>query len=177
MADAETHPQTNTHEAASAFEPHDHHACAADALRAAEAVCAEQGARLTPVRRRVLELLWESHRAVGAYELLDRLKAEKLGSQPPSVYRALEFLIDLGFVHKLSTQNAYLGCAHPQEAHSPLFLICSDCGAVGELRDPSLTQALADAAAQADFGLKQTAIEIEGQCRKCAATRSEDSAP
>lgn len=171
MANASSRP-SSPKAAATAFEPHDHHACAADAMRAAEAACAAKGARLTPVRRRVLELLWESHRAVGAYELLDRLKAENLGSQPPSVYRALDFLIEQGFVHKLSTQNAYLGCAHPQEAHSPLFLICSDCGAVGELRDPSLTEALASAAAQVNFALKDAAIEIEGKCRACAAPAS-----
>lgn len=157
-----------------AFEPHDHDACAADAAAALERVAAVRGARVTPVRRRVFEMLWESHRPVAAYELLGRLRAEGLGSQPPSVYRALDFLIEHGFAHKLLRLNAFIGCAHPGEPHRPLFLICAGCGRVGELRNPDLHGALSTAAARQRFTLSDAAIEIEGYCLACAEAPQDD---
>lgn len=153
-----------------AFAAHDHGRCAENAVATAERACAARGVRLTPVRRRVLELLWESHRPVSAYDLLDRLKAENLGSQPPSVYRALDFLIEQGFAHKLLKLNAYIGCTHPEEAHSPMFLICTGCAQVGELRGSAFSAALKEAAAQEAFQLTDAAIEIEGRCHSCAAS-------
>lgn len=151
-----------------AFEPHDHAACAADALAALERVCAERGVRLTPVRRRVMEMLLEEHRPASAYDLLERLRDEGLGSQPPSIYRALDFLIEQGFAHKLLRLNAFLGCAHPGEPHAPVFLICSECSQVGEIRSPELRAALQASAAGEAFTLTDSAIEIEGRCRRCA---------
>ena len=120
-----------------AFDAHDHTRCAVDAVAQASAICADRGLRLTPVRQRVLELLWETHLPVGAYEMLDRLRAEGLGSQPPVVYRALDFLIGQGFAHKLQKRNAYVGCEHPGESHPVHFLICNTCENVAELDDLS----------------------------------------
>lgn len=154
--------------AAAVFEPHDHSRCAEGALAKLEHACAARGARLTPARRRVLELLWEEHRPVTAYDLLERLRAEGLGSQPPAVYRALDFLIEQGFAHKLLRLNAFLGCAHPGEPHAPVFLICAGCERVAEVRNPDAKAALAAAAALEDFTLSDAAIEIEGYCRRCA---------
>ena len=111
------------------FTHHDHQHCISHAIGAAEEACAEQGLQLTPQRRRVLEILLEEHRAMGAYELLDVLRTEGIGAQPPTVYRALDFLVSNGFAHKIERLNAFVACAHPGERHAPAFLICSDCKA------------------------------------------------
>ncbi|AMY67832.1 zinc ABC transporter ATP-binding protein ZnuC [Frigidibacter mobilis] len=127
MADPET-------DAGLAFEHHDHAHCADDTMARAEAVAAARGARLTPVRRRVLEILLEAHRAMGAYEVLDRLAAEGFGNQPPVAYRALEFLVEHGLAHRVRRLNAFAACMHPGQDHSPVFLICRSCDAVAEAR-------------------------------------------
>lgn len=117
-----------------AFDAHDHHSCIADTLDAAEARCAKSGLQFTPVRRRALEILATEHRAMGAYDLLDHLRAEGLGSQPPVAYRALDFLVKHGFAHKIERLNAFVACCHPDTDHSPAFLICRHCDAVAEIR-------------------------------------------
>ena len=114
------------------FKKHDHGLCVDHALEAAEAKCAEMGLRLTPVRRKVLELLLQKHRALGAYAILDMLREAGFGSQPPVAYRALDFLSEHGFVHKIERLNAFVACAHPGENHSPAFMICRFCEAVAE---------------------------------------------
>ena len=95
----------------------------------------QKGVRFTPLRRRVLELVWSSHKPVGAYALLDQLRNEDLGSAPPTVYRALDFLIENGLIHRIERMNAFVGCSHPGEAHRGFFLICGDCGNAEELRE------------------------------------------
>ena len=92
---------------------HDHGHCLANALQYATAVCTERGARLTPVRQRVLEIIWQSHRPLGAYAILEVLSAEGHSPAPPTVYRALEFLLTHGLVHRLSSLNAFVGCTRP----------------------------------------------------------------
>jgi Fur family zinc uptake transcriptional regulator len=103
--------------AKAAVHSHDHEHCVEDALAAADKLCAEQGLRFTPLRRRVLELVWSSHKPVGAYALLDKLRSEDLGSAPPTVYRALDFLIEHGLIHRIERMNAFIGCSHPGETH------------------------------------------------------------
>lgn len=161
-----------TQPAAGAFSPHDHRRCVASALSAAERICAERQLRFTPLRRRVLELLWESHRPIGAYALLDRLREDGLGSQPPTVYRALDFLISNGLAHRVNRFNAFVGCAHPENRHSPAFLICRDCERIGELQSDRLARELDHAASDAQFSPMETAIEIEGLCAACAERES-----
>jgi Fur family zinc uptake transcriptional regulator len=117
----------------------------------------------------VLELLGEAHRAMGAYEILDRLRAEGLGSQPPVVYRALDFLTEAGFVHKIERLNAYVACCHPGIEHGACFLICSRCRKVAEIEDGALEVALAQAAAGRGFAMRRTVLEIEGTCPACRA--------
>ena len=102
-------------------------------LAAAEKLCADKGLRFTPLRRRVLELVWSSHKPVGAYALLDQLRDEDLGSAPPTVYRALDFLIENGLIHRIERMNAFVGCSHPGEAHRGFFLICGECGNAEEM--------------------------------------------
>jgi len=149
------------------FQKHDHGACVADALASAEERCAEEGLRLTPVRRKVLELLLQQHRALGAYAILDMLRDAGFGSQPPVAYRALEFLVDNGFVHKIERLNAFVACAHPREAHSPAFLICRMCDVVAEAQSVPAKGALGAAARAAGFQIERTVVEAEGICPDC----------
>lgn len=149
-----------------AFAAHDHRACVTGAIAAAEAVCAARGVQFTPVRRRVLEILLESHGAMGAYDVLARLDAEGLGKQPPIAYRALSFLVDQGLAHRIEKLNAFVACSHPGGAHAPAFMICRGCGtvaeAVAEVGGP-----LGDTAAQAGFRIERTVVEAEGLCPAC----------
>jgi len=156
-----------------AFAEHDHGQCRETMLDELADAARTRGLRLTPARVRVLELLAEAHRAMGAYELLDRLRAEGLGSQPPVVYRALDFLIEAGFVHKLERLNAYVACCHPNHGpggeHGACFLICSRCRKVAEIEDGALDIAVAQAAAGRGFAMRRTVLEIEGTCPACRA--------
>ena len=147
------------------FDSHDHDRCIAHCVAKVDACCKSAGLRLTPVRRRVLELLLDRHRALGAYEILDILRDEGLGSQPPVVYRALDFLIEHGFAHKIERLNAYVACGQPGEAHVPAFLICRSCDAVAET-EPS-REPLRRSARDAGFRIERTVVEAEGICPAC----------
>ncbi len=149
------------------FETHDHQSCITDALATAEARCAAEGLRLTPVRRTVLELLLREHRALGAYAILDLLGEAGFGSQPPVAYRALDFLAEHGFVHKIERLNAFVACSHPGEAHAPAFMICRMCDAVAEAHGAPVPGALHDAARTAGFQIEKTVVEAEGVCPAC----------
>ncbi len=150
------------------FEKHDHKACVTQGLAAAEDRCIAKGLRLTPVRRKVLELLLREHRALGAYAILDLLRDAGFGSQPPVAYRALDFLAENGFVHKIERLNAFVACAHPGESHSPAFMICRRCDAVAEAQSTPAKGALGDAARAAGFQIEKTVVEAEGICPSCA---------
>lgn len=156
-----------------AFERHNHRHCVAELAAAAEATCAASGLRLTPIRRRVLEILLEEHRAFGAYEVLERLRAENLGAHPPVAYRALEFLVEHGFAHRLERLNAFVACARADcdaaGSGRPAFLICRSCHAVAEADAGAVAQALDGAAAAAGFRIETAAVEAEGLCPACQA--------
>lgn len=152
---------------AKSFQPHDHSHCVADAVAALEAYCSENGVKLTPVRRRVAEILLAEHRAMGAYEILDVLRGEGLGSQPPVAYRALDFLTTHGFVHKVERLNAFVACTHPGAEHSPAFLICRSCNKVAEAEAPATDGQLGKAAAAVGFQIEQAVVEVEGLCPDC----------
>jgi len=152
------------------FEQHDHDHCIADALSAAEARCAAQKLQFTPARRRVLEILLQQHRAMGAYEILDILAAEGLGSQPPVAYRALDFLVSHGFAHRIERMNAYTACSHPGEDHVPAFLICRICKAVAEAETVLDGGRLGAAARATGFIIEKVVVEAEGLCPACAET-------
>jgi Fur family zinc uptake transcriptional regulator len=152
---------------ADAFQPHDHRRCSRRARDAVAAECAARKLRLTPPRALVLEALLESHRAMTAYELLDRLRAAGLGSQPPVVYRALEFLLTHGFVHRIERLSAFVACTHGADDHAAAFLVCRACRTVAEASLPDLEEALVRAARGHDFKLERAVIEAEGLCGKC----------
>jgi len=148
-------------------EGHDHDRCVDDALSAAVLRCADKGAALTPLRRRVLELVWASHGPVRAYDILDRLRGERRGAAPPTVYRALDFLLAHGLIHRIESLNAYVGCGDPQRSHRGQFLICRACGAVAELDDPGISRAVADRARGLGFGVERQTVEVTGLCPRC----------
>jgi Fur family zinc uptake transcriptional regulator len=150
-----------------AFAPHDHGACRGRALAEAEASCRARGLRLTPQRAFALETLLESHRAMTAYELLDRMKAAGLGAQPPVAYRALEFLIENGFVHRVEKLGAYVACTHGGQDHAAAFLICRSCRRVAETTTGAPDAALAGRAAEAGFAVERVVVEVEGLCARC----------
>ena len=151
------------------FGQHDHAACVAEALAVAENDCAARKLHLTKTRRRVLEILLSEHKAIGAYEILARLGAEGLGSQPPVAYRALDFLVTNGFAHKIEKLNSYIACSHPGAAHTPAFMICRACDAVVEARAQPARGALGQAARELGFQIETTVVEAEGLCPACGA--------
>ena len=139
----------------------------AEKLDQAEQVCQARSARLTPLRRLVLELIIRIARPVGAYELLDELNKQGRSSGPPTVYRSLEFLTEMGLIHRLPTQNAYIACSHPAEHHTGLILSCERCGQALELDTPEVTQAIQDCAKPQGFSVHGNAIEVTGICPYC----------
>ncbi|WP_159716902.1 Fur family transcriptional regulator [Geminicoccus flavidas] len=156
---------------------HDHQHCIADALATADRVCSRNGGRLTAIRRRVLEIVWASHRPVGAYDILETLSAERGRVAPPTVYRALDFLVGQGLVHRIDRLNAFIGCPHPDEPHSSAFLLCRCCGEVAELAAGELDTALAGIAQASGFRVESRTVELAGLCRNCAASEAAGSRP
>lgn len=145
-----------------AFVPHDHAHCAQDALDAARA----RGLRLTPVREAALRILLENHRALGAYDVLEKLRERGFGGQPPVAYRALSFLVEHGLAHRIEQRNAFVACLCGDHAHEPVFLICRQCGRVAEAEAPALP-ALDAAAAALGFRRESASIELVGLCPAC----------
>ena len=160
--------QAPSHPAA-AFRRHNHESCTGGVLDRAEALSREAGIRMTPVRRRTLEILLEEHRALGAYEVLERLAKDGFGSQPPVAYRALDFLVENGFAHRIRRLNAFTACMQPGEAHAPAFFICDDCGAVAEAPEQEVRGALEKAAGRLGFRIERVNVEVLGTCPACLA--------
>ncbi|WIY27797.1 transcriptional repressor [Parasedimentitalea psychrophila] len=149
------------------FTTHDHATCISDCVAAADQRCLEQGLQLTPVRRRVLQILLQQHQSLGAYDILDHLREEGLGSQPPVAYRALDFLVKHGFAHKIERLNAFIACTHPGDSHAPVFMICRQCNAVAETHTNLNDGQLGQLAQEAGFQIEGTVVEVEGLCPKC----------
>jgi len=146
---------------------HDHEACVVDALGAAERVCASRGTRLTTLRRRVLELVWRSHKPVGAYDLLGELTRGGRRAAPPTVYRALQFLLEQGLIHRIESRNAFIGCSHPEDRHVVEILLCEQCGRAAELPDEQISTAVRSAAKRLGFEVQRQTIEVTGLCADC----------
>jgi Fur family zinc uptake transcriptional regulator len=153
------------------FHQHDHRACIESALATAREMCAQRSARLTPLREQVLRLVWQSHKPLGAYALLEQLgelaHGERRRLGPPTVYRALEFLLEQGLVHRINSLNAFIGCQHPRDRHQGCFLICRRCESAVETDSGMLTNAVRQAAADVRFEAEGASIEITGLCPEC----------
>lgn len=146
---------------------HNHTACIEEALNNAQIICQERGVRFTDLRRRVLEMIWISHAPAKAYDILDKLQQETGSAKPPTVYRALDFLLDNRLIHKLNSLNAYMGCAHPHICNDCYFLICTECSEVKECCNTDLAQSISETTHRHNFQAKSTTVEIEGICQEC----------
>jgi Fur family zinc uptake transcriptional regulator len=123
---------------------------------------------MTPLRRRVLELVWDSHAPIGAYAIMDLLRAaDDRAAAPPTVYRALEFLLERGLIHRIESLNAFVGCAQPGDDHMVQFLICTSCGNAVELADARVTKAIGAVAGDHGFTLQNRIVELTGLCAAC----------
>jgi len=146
---------------------HNHARCIASALDAAEVVCADRGARLTALRKQVLEMIWARHEPMLAYDLLEQLRSENRRAAPPTVYRALDFLLEQGLIHRIESLNAYVGCSDPVEQHAGQFLICGQCKAVVEMEDEEINRLMNERARQAGFRVQRQTVELQGLCSRC----------
>lgn len=156
-----------------AYTPHDHSHCIDRALLHAEELCQSKGERLTTLRKQVLELVWDSHKPVGAYDVLAMMsKDRERPIAPPTVYRALDFLLEHGLIHKLNSLNAYIGCQCPGRPHEGIFLICEQCRTTRELDSTAEIYALKNAANQTGFLPKRILVELTGLCPACQSQQS-----
>jgi Fur family zinc uptake transcriptional regulator len=130
--------------------------------------CDQQGLRLTSLREQVLSLIVSGGKPVKAYDLLDQLKDQHHSAAPPTVYRALDFLLENGFIHRLESINAFMGCGHPEAPHDSQFLICDRCETTVEIDDHAITGQLADAARSQGFEPQRQTIEVHGLCGACS---------
>ncbi|WP_316976703.1 Fur family transcriptional regulator [Shumkonia mesophila] len=159
---------------------HDHATCVEEALERAGEICERRQVRLTPLRRRVLQAVWSGHKPIGAYDILTMLTSERGMTAPPTVYRALEFLLENRLIHRIESLNAFVGCTKPGRDHAWQLLICRSCGRVAEISDTELEDSIAGAAARAGFTLQRRVIELAGLCSACQdsqpAQRGDDGA-
>ena len=147
---------------------HRHTKCVNDALKRAESLCEQNNSRLTPIRRKVLKLVWNSHKPVKAYTILAQLSTDGFVEKPPTVYRALEFLRKNNLVHRIESLNAYVGCNVDHPDHDSKFFICDQCNEVEELIAPGLNEALTEVSKKQSFVPHMVNVEIHGTCAQCA---------
>ncbi|RZF27019.1 transcriptional repressor [Paraburkholderia sp. UYCP14C] len=176
------HPVTPA-PAVAAADAHDHHAhhdahqqSQEAALVLADEYCRERGEKLTPIRRKVLELLLNSGRATKAYSLLDEMRQIHPGSAPPTVYRALDFLLSAGLVHRIESINAFTVCHDLTQCQHGILVVCQQCGSVTELHQPKLRQALVAQIEDAGYRLASDEIELKGLCAACQAANAATAA-
>lgn len=154
------------------FQHHDHTHCKSEGIELAAQYCEQNKLQFTQLRRRVLEILLEQHRALGAYAILEELRHDGHAAQPPVAYRALDFLIKHGFAHKIERLNAFVACthhlSHDMERHTPVFLICTKCDRVSETLSDEPVRRLHSLARTQGFTVNRTIIEAEGVCPNCA---------
>ena len=138
-------------------------------IQEAEYYCKENGLNFTPVRRKVLEILLHKNTAIGAYEILDLLREAGFKNQPPVAYRALDFLVQNGFAHKIEQLNSFIGCTHPGKDHSPAFMICRNCDSVSEEEALIRNFSVSQIASKAGFTVEKAVIEARGLCHSCTS--------
>lgn len=149
------------------YEEHNHSQCIGSALDQAAKLCKEKDVRFTAIRKQVLKLIWQSHKPVGAYELLPQLEKAGFNSAPPTVYRALEFLLDMNLIHRINSLNAFVGCSHPEQSHSSCFFICQSCGVAQELHSDPLTQMSRKLEKELGIKVNENVAEFSGICPPC----------
>lgn len=146
---------------------HKHKQCINSALDRANKICQENGVRLTPIRKKVLELIWQSHKPIKAYDILAQLSSDEHIEKPPTVYRALDFLLENHLIHKIDSNNAFIGCEFEHHKNDSTFFICDVCDEVKEIHEPKLDKTLQETSNKQGFTPNQTSIEIHGVCASC----------
>ena len=155
--------------AKTALAEHHHPHNARAFVREVAAACNARGLRLTEIRSQVLELIAASEKPIKAYDLLDLLKDDRSNAAPPTVYRALDFLLENGFIHKLQSINAYVSCHHPSVVHHVPFLICDVCESATEVCDERVANLLSEQARALGFRTRAQTLEVHGVCEDCRA--------
>lgn len=148
---------------------HNHQSCINNAISKAEMICSDHNAQLTPLRKKVFELVWQNgHNAVKAYDLLDKLKDKEPSAKPNTIYRALDFLMENKLIHKIESQNSFIGCNHPSRQHKCAFLICEKCMKVEECCGDDIIQSIASSIDSKGFTINNITLEISGFCDDCS---------
>lgn len=147
---------------------HRHNTCIKSALERADQICIKKSLRLTPIRKKVLELIWQSHKPIKAYDLLAKLSSDSHIEKPPTVYRALDFLLENHLIHKIESSNAYIGCEIDHQVLDSKFFVCDQCEEVKEMHEPKLNKTLLETSRKQGFIPSQTSIEVHGICARCA---------
>jgi Fur family zinc uptake transcriptional regulator len=147
---------------------HDHSHCTSDLIARAERTCERRGSKLTGQRRDILSCVAQGHAAVGAYDIIERMALKGNRPAPITVYRALDFLLAHGLVHKIESRNAFIACSHSHEGQPAALLICEDCGVVAELDAPEIFERINARAMAQKFAPHHTLIEMSGTCSTCA---------
>ena len=156
-------------------QPHDHVRCINAAISRAHELCADSNVRMTPTREAILRLLWQSHQPLGAYQLQEQLaKVTDKPVAPPTIYRAIEFLLELGLVHRIPSLNAFFGCPFPNSEHSNIFMVCEQCKTVAEMADNKINHLLSELSQKAKFTLNSKTIELFGLCPNCELGESNE---
>lgn len=144
---------------------------ATQALERAAASCRERGASLTAIRREVLALLYRTPKGIKAYDLLEQMRQTRGNASPPTVYRALDFLIEQGLAHKIGRMNLFVACRHGAHSSPSLFLVCPKCNGVTEQEDPDMVTSLYASLAATGHRLDSPEVEISAVCPQCVAGR------
>ena len=153
------------------FKKHNHKLCYETSMKAFHIHCLQKKLKLTPLRLKVFELLLKDHRPLGAYQILNTLSKDGLNFTPPVIYRVLDFLMEQGFVHKIKNLNAFIACSHPENTHSPTFMICRKCEKVAEI-DVKESGIKLDKNLFSDFKIEESIIEIIGICKSCFSSET-----
>ena len=146
---------------------HDHCGCETRILDEARRLCQERGVKLTDQRFEVLEIVASSHKPLGAYDIMEKVHFNGRRQSPVVVYRALDFLIAQGLVHRLNSLNAFIACMHSETAHTAQFLICRNCRNVAELKSNRVAEQIDEDALKTGFMVAQQIVEISGICGEC----------
>ena len=144
-----------------------HKSCIKEALTEAKNICGQRGVKLTKLRENVLKLIWKKHSYVKAYDLLEELREIDHSAKPPTVYRSLDFLMENGFIHKIQSLNAFVGCSHPSEHDECYFLICKECQSIEECHSKNINEFVQSTFNTNNFSANQVTLEISGICQEC----------
>ncbi|MDY7786334.1 transcriptional repressor [Burkholderia ubonensis] len=139
----------------------------ADRLSRADAFAADHGLAWTPLRRQVYERVLAAQRPIGAYDLLAELEPQRGRVPPTTVYRALDFLVEHGFIHRIESKNAFFACCEIGVPHEGQFLICESCGDTVEIPGGDLAKQLSASPPAHGFEVHHQVVELSGLCGHC----------